>query len=485
MREYILKRPWALFAFSLVWSGWMLFVGALPNLLADRSLESLTFEYRDYLLRLFVVYLVAHLFVRRTSFALLWTLPPLTLALQLGVDVYDFSEWYSRTFRVNLHELNAQLFVVPVQLGILCAGIYFCARKKLRTTTRIFATTMLAGSIISTLGFHLAIVNVSYKPIERIYAASLDKVTGMDEPEGVCAAMGFDCRTYGLGTEGWPPELYLDPQLLRSHRQLLTQLFVHQIWLERVSALEHRIHSALVVQGGVVEKTASLPADLVRNAYAFAFSSDQCPTRQGAYCWDLGVDTERPDLSDFSTSIMLDLMDQDVYLHTWLDAYDFDGDGVVSPSLMVSGRNSGRGARVVATPLPLSILEPLVDPSESQDIMSTHWSASNAEIEPPAKVQQLLDLVESGQYQAPTYRWVDKALSLNPVLYINRPEFLRSAQFYDGHVRIFTTPSAFSSTTLDIKISFNLIIALFSVSWLTLGTFLILFHTRRELLRSS
>src|SRR5690606_14236710 len=100
----------------------------------------------DYLLRMFVVFLIAHLFVRETNFKLLFAIPPIALALQLGLNVYDFSEWYSRTFRINLHELNAQLFVVPVQVLVLMVGIIFCCRKKLRTTTRIFATTMLAGS---------------------------------------------------------------------------------------------------------------------------------------------------------------------------------------------------------------------------------------------------------------------------------------------------------------------------------------------------
>ncbi|MFU4538271.1 hypothetical protein ACM73L_33175 [Pseudomonas aeruginosa] len=140
-RGWLLKRTWALFLFALLWSAYLLLVGALPHLVSGTSLNSLTFQYRDYLLRAFVVFAVAHLFVRKTNFKLLFAIPPITLALQLGLDVYDFSEWYSRTFRVNLHELNAQLFVVPVQLMVLATGIYFCCRKHLRTTTRIFATT--------------------------------------------------------------------------------------------------------------------------------------------------------------------------------------------------------------------------------------------------------------------------------------------------------------------------------------------------------
>jgi hypothetical protein len=484
-RDWLLKRTWALFLVALLWSAYLLLVGALPHLISGTSLNSLTFEYRDYLLRAFVVFAVAHLFVRKTNFKLLLAIPPITLALQLGLDVYDFSEWYSRTFRVNLHELNAQLFVVPVQLMVLATGIYFCCRKHLRTTTRIFSTTMLAGSIASTLGFHLSIVNVTYKPVERVYADNLRSLVGLDDPSDTCRAMNYDCQYVGLGELDWDDQHLLDPQLPIAHNAILSEALATHAWVRRGEGTDHWLGLSKVTDNGVAYAESLLPMEWLSPLMGSAFGAPGCHG-QGSHCFDSDSDAF-DQLHPYSRSIIDTLLESEAFIHAWLHVYDFNGDGFVVPAFFAAGRRSGAEPRFVVSPLPDGAIEGLVASINGEDcrVDSCQRATSGHDLHSLGHPQSLLALLE--QAMAQTYNplsrlWVDKALSRNPVLYINRPEFLRVYAFKDGVIRVFTSPKAFSDTTLDLKLTFNLIIALFSVSWLTLGVFLILFHTRRQLL---
>lgn len=484
-RDCLLKRTWALFLFALLWSAYLLLVGALPHLVSGTSMNSLTFEYRDYLLRAFVVFAVAHLCVRKTNFKLLFAIPPITLALQLGIDVYDFSEWYSRTFRVNLHELNAQLFVVPVQLMVLALGIYFCCRKHLRTTTRIFATTMLAGSIVSTLGFHLSIVNVTYKPVERVYADNLRSLVALDDPADTCRAMDYDCQYIGLGELDWDDEHLLDPQLPIAHNAILSEALATHAWVRRGEGTDHWLGLATATMNGAAYAESLLPMEWLSPLMGSAFGELGCHG-QGSYCFETDSDAFEQ-LHPFSRSIIDTLLESEAFIHAWLHVYDFNGDGFVAPAFFAAGRRSGAEPRFVVSPLPEGVIEGLVASVNEEDcrVDRCRRATSAHDLHSTSLPSTLLVLLEQamGQVYEPLSRlWVDKALSRNPVLYINRPEFLRVYAFKDGVIRVFTSPKAFSDTTLDLKLTFNLIIGLFSVSWLTLGVFLILFHTRRQLL---
>ncbi|HCF2988309.1 hypothetical protein ACIRUG_33995 (plasmid) [Pseudomonas aeruginosa] len=484
-RDWLLKRKWALFLFALLWSAYLLLVGALPHLVSGTSINSLTFEYRDYLLRAFVVFAVAHLFVRKTNFKLLIAIPPITLALQLGLDVYDFSEWYSRTFRVNLHELNAQLFVVPVQLMVLATGIYFCCRKHLRTTTRIFATTMLAGSIVSTLGFHLSIVNVTYKPVERVYADNLRSLVGLDDPADTCRAMDFDCQYIRLGRLGWDDDHLLDPQLPIAHNAILAEALSTHAWVRRGEGLDHWLGIATAKEQGAQVAETLLPLEWLSPLMESAYGGLGC-NGDGAQCY-VATRGAIDQLPSFSRSIIDTLLNSEAFIHAWLHVYDFDGDGFVEPALFAAGRRSGAQPRLVVSPLPQGAFDRLTDSISDRGCSVERCLSAESRHDLhasslPASVQVILEQALAQTYDAPSKLWVDKALSRNPVLYINRPEFLRVYAFKDGVIRVFTSPQAFSDTTLDLKLTFNLIIGLFSVSWLTLGVFLILFHTRRQLL---
>jgi len=470
---------------ALLWSAWLLLVGALPHIIADRSFNSLTFEYRDYLLRVFVVFTVAHLFVRKTNFKLLVAIPPLALALQIGVNVYDFSEWYSRAFRVNLHELNAQLFVVPVQLLVLATGICFCCSKNLRTTTRIFATIMLAGSIVSTLGFHLSIVNVTYKPVERIYANNLMSLVALDEPSDTCRVMAFDCQTINIWDMDWTVDHLLDPQLPIAHREVFAEALATHAWVRRGDNHDHWLGLAAVKGQGVQVAETLLPLSWLSPLMESAFGGPGCPHGEVARCFMLDDEEEVSRLMPFSLSIIETLLESEAFVHAWLHAYDFENDGFVEPALFAAGRRSGGEPRLVVSRLPQTALEHLARAIEGCDGVECKVVSSKADLESsdlPPSVMVLLEHALAQVYESPTKLWVDKALSRNPVLYINRPEFLRVYAFKEGVIRVFTSPQAFSDTTLDLKKTFNLIIGLFSVSWLTLGVFLILFHTRRQLI---
>ncbi len=484
-RDWLLKRTWALFLCALLWSAYLLLVGALPHLVSGTSISSLTFEYRDYLLRAFVVFAVAHLFVRKTNFKLLIAIPPITLALQLGLDVYDFSEWYSRTFRVNLHELNAQLFVVPVQLMVLATGIYFCCRKHLRTTTRIFATTMLAGSIVSTLGFHLSIVNVTYKPVERVYADKLRSVVGLADPAATCRAMNFDCQYISLGKLDWADDHLLDPQLPIAHNSIISEALATHAWIRRGEGLDHWLGLATAIEQGVQFAETLLPMEWLSPLMESAFGGPGC-RGQGSACFKFGSEAF-DQLQPFSRSIIDTLLESESFIHAWLHVYDFNGDGFTEPAFFAAGRRSGAEPRFVVSPLPDGAIDKLAGSisGEGCHVESCQTAASGHDLKGGKLPPSLLVLLEQAlaqTYEAPSRLWVDKALSRNPVLYINRPEFLRVYAFNDGVIRVFTSPQAFSDTTLDLKLTFNLIIGLFSVTWLTLGVFLILFHTRRQLL---
>ncbi|MEN1629720.1 hypothetical protein AAIH00_11420 [Pseudomonas aeruginosa] len=484
-RDWLLKRTWAMFLCALLWSAYLLLVGALPHLVSGTSINSLTFEYRDYLLRAFVVFAVAHLFVRKTNFKLLIAIPPITLALQLGLDVYDFSEWYSRTFRVNLHELNAQLFVVPVQLMVLATGIYFCCRKHLRTTTRIFATTMLAGSIASTLGFHLSIVNVTYKPVERVYADNLRSLVGLDDPADTCRAMNFDCQYISLGELDWADDHLLDPQLPIAHNSIFSEALATHAWIRRGEGFDHWMGLATATEQGVGFAETLLPLEWLSPLMESAFGGPGC-RGQGSVCFKFGSEAF-DQLQPFSRSIINTLLESETFIHAWLHVYDFNGDGFTEPAFFAAGRRSGAEPRFVVSPLPDGTIDKLAGSisGEGCHVESCQTAASGHDLKGGKLPPSLLVLLEQAlaqTYEAPSRLWVDKALSRNPVLYINRPEFLRVYAFKDGVIRVFTSPQAFSDTTLDLKLTFNLIIGLFSVSWLTLGVFLILFHTRRQLL---
>ncbi len=189
----------------------------------------------------------------------------------------------------------------------------------------------------------------------------------------------------------------------------------------------------------------------------------------------------------FSRSIIDTLLESEAFIHAWLHVYDFNGDGFVAPAFFAAGRRSGAEPRFVVTPLPEGVIEGLVASINGEDcrVDSCRRVTSEHDLHDTKQPPNLLVVLEQAMaqtYKFPTRLWVDKALSRNPVLYINRPEFLRVYAFMDGVIRVFTSPKAFSDTTLDLKLTFNLIIGLFSVSWLTLGVFLILFHTRRQLL---
>lgn len=192
-------------------------------------------------------------------------------------------------------------------------------------------------------------------------------------------------------------------------------------------------------------------------------------------------------LPSFSRSIIDTLLNSEAFIHAWLHVYDFDGDGFVEPALFAAGRRSGAQPRLVVSPLPQGAFDRLTDSISDRGCSVERCLSAESRHDLhasslPASVQVILEQALAQTYDAPSKLWVDKALSRNPVLYINRPEFLRVYAFKDGVIRVFTSPQAFSDTTLDLKLTFNLIIGLFSVSWLTLGVFLILFHTRRQLL---
>lgn len=485
MEKTILQRPWAILAFSLLWGAWMLFVGAIPNITSGRSLESLTFEYRDYLLRMFVVFLLAHLIVRETNFKLLIALPLVTLALQHGLNVYDFSEWYSRTFRVNLHELNAQLFVVPVQLLVLVTGIVFCCRKKLRTTTRIFATIMMAGSLISTLGFHLSIVNITYKPVERVYSASLEALAELDDPSPTCVAMKFDCNTYPFGSIDWEDSYHLDPQMYLARKVLLSQVMGSQMWIRR-EGVDFWLGLAELDADSLLTYEVPLDISVYEGSMNYVVGAGDCPTNVKILCWDDSEQNPLPEMEEYSVSTLTDVSHNDSFVHVWAHTFDFDGEGLLEPALIAAGRMNGGSLRVALLRLPQSSMDALSRSAstmtcESPLVCNTYAQGDIHEGALPPKLVRLY--ANRSTYEAPIHTWVDKALSRNPILYINRPEFLRTKSMEKGVVKVFTSPKAFSDITLDIKISFNLIIGLFSSAWLSLGVFLILFHTRRQLLR--
>lgn len=484
MAIWILNRTWAIFILSFLWGAWMLLVGAIPHLANGTSIYSLTFEYRDYLLRMFVVFAIAHFFVRQTNFYLLALIPLITLGLQLAIDVYDFSEWFSRTYRVNLHELNAQLFVVPVQVAALAGGMYFCSRRRLRTTTRIFATVMMAGSLLSTLGFHLSIVNVSYKPVERIYTSQLMKLAHLDDPLPTCEAMGFDCQFYSLDSLDWQDDLLLDPQLRIAHQMVIDEVMSTHAWVRRGDGMEYWLGLASPDLKGLALAEVPIPMDVLEPLMLSAFGEAECNFDSDFRCWEYTGNPDDVPMAPYPKSIIMTLVESPTFVHAWAHAYDFDGDGYLEPALYAAGRRDAGPLRVAAKPIPTNqraMLSRALANGRCEGVQCIRISSENA---PPYlnSLKTLLASVQGGSYKAPARLWVDKALSRNPVLYINRPEFLRLYVFKDGNIRIITSPQSFSDTTLDLKLTFNLIIAIFSISWLTLGVFLILFHTRRQLL---
>lgn len=484
--QWIVARPSRMFLFALVWGMWMMFVGAIPHFFSGSSLPSLTFEYRDYLLRLFVVFLVGHLFVRQTNLKLLFAIPLITLALWQGIDVYDFSEWYSRTHRVNLHELNAQLFVVPVQVAVLAVGVYFCCRSHLRTTTRLFATIMLAGSILSTLGFHLSIVNVTYKPVERVYSAQIKGAAKLDDFDQACTTLKSDCRVFDLGSLTWGDQLDLDPQLPLAHREMFPYLMANHAWVRNGNGPERFAGLASVSNNGVRVAEVRLPLEFYAPAMDYVFAGGECPEGYRCWQWSGSIPADIPS-SEMVGNVITSLSSSPTFLHNWAHAAEFT-DSKPVPAFFAAGRREGGDVRLAVGEMPRDVMARL-----SRSLAGSHsCDADRCEVLPldgqgvPVNqtVAQLLEQARKGSYEDVAKLWVDKALSRNPVLYINRPEFLRYYIYRDGMVRLITSPLTFSDITLDLKITFNLIIGIFSCAWLTLGVFLILFHTRRQLAKA-
>ncbi len=488
MVKKLLTSTWALFAFSIFWGGWLLLWGSIPNVLADRGPESLTFELRDYLLRAFVIFLIAHLCVKQTNFKLLFAVPPLTLLIQQGLDVYALIDWYAAKYNRNVHELNAQLLVVPVQLATLVAGIYFCSRQHLRSTTRIFATVMLAGSVLSTVGFHFALISVSYKPIERVYSANLKSISELASPEALCETMGYECFFYPLDSKDWQRDLFLDPQLRGAHGELLGELLATQVWVRRGVGADRWLGLANITEDGVDLKEIKLPSELIMPAVSHIGGEAECPTHHDALCWDSLTGPDGPHLMPYSQSVAEGFGTADNFWHVWAHVYDFER-RKLEPALFVAGRRDGGPLRVVILRLPRSETLALSDAVANrlcpEDMLCRHLKAEEiVDHETLPELPYLADTARLRSDKGLRRVWVDKALSTNPVLYINRPEFLRLMKYDNGYFRIMTTPQAFSDMTMDLKVSFNLIIALFSMSWLSLGVFLILFHTRRQLMRA-
>ena len=78
---YLAQSPGRLFLFALAWGAYLALFGLIPGILRDASLVSITFDLRDYLLRAFVVFMVAHLIARQTTLLLLAAIPPATFIL--------------------------------------------------------------------------------------------------------------------------------------------------------------------------------------------------------------------------------------------------------------------------------------------------------------------------------------------------------------------------------------------------------------------
>lgn len=481
--KWIVSKTSRMFLFALLWGAWMLLCGAMPHLLSNTSLESLTFQYRDYLLRMFVVFLAAHLVVRQTNLKLLVSIPLISLALWQGVDVYAFSEWFSRSFRVNLHELNAQLFVVPVQVALLAVGIYFCTRKSLRTTTRIFATVMLGGSILSTLGFHLSIVNVTYKPIERVYADQIYGIAALDKIRDACAVLKSDCRQFSLGGLEFDDDLSLDPQLALAHKEVFPYLMASNSWVRSGIGPERYLGIASLAGEKMRVAEVKLPINSYSGAMQFAFAGGDCPRDYRCWSWAEAVPAEIQSMA-LASGVLADLSTRPTYLHAWSHTVNLPN-GAPAPALYIAGRRGSGEHRLAAAQISNEVMDRLSQSLAAEDDCLVDFCQAYAKndladgLAEPAR--ELLESLSAGHHEQIAKLWVDKALSRNPVLYIDRPEFLRYYGFHSGKIRIITSPMGFSDITKDLKITFNLIIGIFSVAWLTLGVFLILFHTRRQL----
>lgn len=480
LTAYLAQSPGRLFLFALVWGVYLAAFGFIPGLVRDASLVSITFDLRDYLLRAFVVFMAAHLFARQTTLLLLAAIPPVTFILWQSIDVYDFSEWYSQNYRVNLHELNAQLFVVPFQVAIATAGLALCLRKSTKTTSRVFATVMMWGSILSTLMFHLSIVEVSYKPVETVFADMLERTATADDYEGTCKTMRSACAHSSVDQAKFDEAWALDPQLRIHLPYALRILAIDHMWIRRDSM--GVMHAGLAsVSGKQIRRSEDpLPLELTTPMEQYALEGAPCPT-------DAICTADEATMKNGASTRLLSLLDTagraSFFAHAWIEGME-NHDGRLW--LRVLGKVDDE-IRLVSTPLSNSAP---IFPSHGADLANCtggkcviHEAATVAEDEQaiPA-LRELASTVAAGRYQPLYLPWVDKALSRNPVKYIDRPEFLRALSYVDGEIRMTTTPPSFSSITLDMKITFNLIITVFSTSWLILGVYLILFHTRRALI---
>ena len=222
-----------------------------------------------------------------------------------------------------------------------------------------------------------------------------------------------------------------------------------------------------------------LPLNEYSSAMSTAFGFDECEVQ--VQCWVIGPQ-HSPALASYSQSIVNTLMENPTFIQAWVHTYDFDQDGYAEPALYAAGRKNGGDSRLVISPISSQILNSLSKSlSSNQCEPKVECTVVTKDTLPP-HLAELFSDVTTGEYTPPSRLWVDKALSRNPVLYINRPEFLRYYAYQSGLIRVMTSPKSFSDITLDLKLTFNLIITLFSTSWLSLGVFLILFHTRRQLM---
>ncbi len=474
---YLAQSPGRLFLFALAWGAYLALFGLIPGILRDASLVSITFDLRDYLLRAFVVFMVAHLIARQTTLLLLAAIPPATFILWQAIDVYDFSEWYSQNYRVNLHELNAQLFVVPIQVAIAIAGLCLCLKRSTKTTSRVFATIMIWGSLISTLMFHLSIVEVSYKPVETVFADMLERTATADDYAATCKTMRSACAASPVDQAKFEEAWALDPQLRIHLPYALRILAIDHMWVTRDA--DGVMHAGLAsVNGKQIRYSEDpLPVSLTMPMERYALDGATCPA--GAVCHgDMAA------MKASASSRLLATIDTaaqtEFFAHAWIEGMEGEDAGLW---LRILGKVDDQ-FRLVSTPLDAHT--PIFPSHTSSDCDGSRCKSAEAEslsvstgISPG--LRDLARTVAAGTYQPLYLPWVDKALSRNPVKYIDRPEFLRALTYRDGQMRMTTTPPSFSSITLDMKVTFNLIITAFSTSWLILGVYLILYHTRRAL----
>jgi hypothetical protein len=473
-------KPLLLFGLAIAWGAWLAVFGMIPGLVRDASLISITFDLRDYLLRAFVVFLVAHLIVRQTSIPTLFAIPPFTFGIWQLIDVYAFSEWFSGAYRVNLHELNAQLFVVPVQLAVAIVGLVLCLRRASRTTSRIFATIMMWGSIVSTLMFHLAIVEVTYKPVEVVYSEMLKTASMAEDYDQACAVMKMRCSRTPIGLGGYDELWQLDPQLRLFEPELLRLVGNTYSWAEVHADGLVYAHLGAVRDSQIRMTSLAIPESLTGPMENYVFDEAQCPGNSRCY---QGLDNISLESSSKLAGVLQAASEHDQFVHGWLEA--LPDIGTTTLWLRLLAKHNGE-LKLVSTQLPRDLIARL-----SSDLTAAQCSgpscvattidqaSMSGDLEPG--LAELANKVQSGEVRPIYLSWVDKALSRNPVKYIDREEFLRSITYANGEIRITTTPNSFGKITLDMKVTFNLIITIFSATWLVMGVFLILFHTRRQL----